>query len=195
MALLETHLGRNPWQFWRRRLGASTTPKALSEEVTHSIVDVVQEGYQIELQRWREREIASLTEEWARNYQAEKQRESQKAVEAWVTNGVEYRPSPLLDQVREITLTPDGQEDLLTVHAHLAAMNMGKAIREGKDPGTARAALNDAIYVFQNARRHPLGGYVRYPAMMRHLTEEPLNRRAAERSLNYLACFVLQELG
>lgn len=106
------------------------------QEIAGQIIDGVQMATESILQR-------RLAEEQARNKRTDAEI-LQDRIEMLVTNGLNYRPSPLIDTARRLSLTTDGETDMLTAQVHLVAMD---AICMAEKKGSARlhAEFQDLI--------------------------------------------------
>lgn len=180
MALAEQQ--RRGWQFWKRPAPLAQTPPQTPENLAGTVIDSIQRATRDWLQEQK-------AEQEKRNFRTEAQK-FQDAAQIWVTNGVEYRPAPLFEQVKQLTLTTDGQEDMLTVHAHLAAMDMIRKVREGTSPDVARSELQDTINVFREVRENPAAPqYIAHKGMVRALTENRLDKMLTQRLLQEAELF------
>lgn len=127
---------------------------------------------------WRKKPPPVLT-----RYQRTDAEIIQDEIEFHVTGGMKYRPSQLLDDARRLSLTTDGQEDILTVHVHLAAMG---AIYSsgGRNSHVVHAKFRDLVDAVQEVRKYPKAPrYFTHMALADRFLESPLNLLAVKRLL------------
>lgn len=106
-----------------------------------------------------------------------------------VTGGLNYRPLPLFESARSLSLTKDGETDILTVHVHLAAMDaIWMAGRSGSTE--VHEQLLDLVDAVQEVRENPrVPRYFTHMALANRFLEKPLQIRATERLLREVETF------